>query len=213
MTGFCTRAPTFGTHAACRGCVRPDDNRCGEEISCLTACRDTGDPMVDREGFRPNVGIVLVNARNDVFLGQRVRDHKWQFPQGGIDRGETPVEAMYRELYEEIGLLPTHVKIIGRTRDWLRYEVPESFLRRGDRGNFRGQKQIWFLLRMVGSDGDICLRNTDHAEFDGWSWRKYWSPVDCVVEFKREVYMAALTELSRFLRRPSTFHRRAITAV
>ncbi|MGF7191198.1 putative (di)nucleoside polyphosphate hydrolase [Robbsia andropogonis] len=157
--------------------------------------------MLDREGFRPNVGIVLLNARNEVFWGKRLREHSWQFPQGGIKYGETPVQAMYRELHEEIGLLPEHVKVIGRTRDWLRYEVPDKFIRREVRGHYRGQKQIWFLLRMVGRDCDICLRTTTHPEFDAWRWNTYWVPLDAVIEFKRDVYHLALTELSRFVRR------------
>ncbi|MBN3803731.1 RNA pyrophosphohydrolase [Paraburkholderia sp. Ac-20336] len=158
--------------------------------------------MLDREGFRPNVGIILLNAHNEVFWGKRLREHSWQFPQGGIKYGETPVQAMYRELHEETGLLPEHVKVIGRTRDWLRYEVPDKFIKREVRGHYRGQKQIWFLLRMVGRDCDICLRATDHPEFDAWRWNEYWVPLDCVIEFKRDVYQLALTELSRFMRRP-----------
>ena len=135
--------------------------------------------MLDREGFRPNVGIILLNAHNEVFWGKRLREHSWQFPQGGIKYGETPVQAMYRELHEETGLLPEHVKVIGRTRDWLRYEVPDKFIKREVRGHYRGQKQIWFLLRMVGRDCDICLRATDHPEFDAWRWNEYWVPLDC----------------------------------
>ncbi|QKM49272.1 RNA pyrophosphohydrolase [Burkholderia glumae] len=113
------------------------------------------------------------------------------------------MQAMFRELHEETGLLPEHVKIIGRTRDWLRYEVPDKFIKREVRGHYRGQKQIWFLLRMVGRDCDICLRATDHPEFDAWRWNEYWVPLDAVIEFKRDVYQLALTELSRFLRRPA----------
>ncbi|WP_042302540.1 RNA pyrophosphohydrolase [Paraburkholderia kururiensis] len=159
--------------------------------------------MLDREGFRPNVGIILLNAHNEVFWGKRLREHSWQFPQGGIKYGETPMQAMYRELHEETGLHPEHVKIIGRTRDWLRYEVPDKFIKREVRGHYRGQKQIWFLLRMLGRDCDICLRATDHPEFDAWRWNEYWVPLDAVIEFKRDVYQLALTELSRFLRRPA----------
>ena len=157
--------------------------------------------MLDREGFRPNVGIILINARNEVFWGKRIGEHSWQFPQGGIKYGETPEQAMYRELHEEVGLLPEHVRIVGRTRDWLRYEVPDKFIRREIRGHYRGQKQIWFLLRMAGRDCDIRLRATDHPEFDAWRWSHYWVPLDAVIEFKREVYQLALTELSRFLQR------------
>jgi putative (di)nucleoside polyphosphate hydrolase len=85
----------------------------------------------------------------------------------------------------------------------LRYEVPDKFIKREVRGHYRGQKQIWFLLRMVGRDCDICLRATDHPEFDAWRWNEYWVPLDAVIEFKRDVYQLALTELSRFLRRPA----------
>ncbi|MFC3376883.1 RNA pyrophosphohydrolase [Rugamonas sp. CCM 8940] len=159
--------------------------------------------MLDREGFRPNVGIILLNAHNEVWWGKRVREHSWQFPQGGIKYGETPEQAMYRELEEEIGLRQEHVKIVGRTRDWLRYEVPDHFIKREIRGHYRGQKQIWFLLRMCARDNDVNLRLTDHPEFDAWRWHDYWVPLDVVIEFKREVYQRALQELSRFLTWPA----------
>jgi putative (di)nucleoside polyphosphate hydrolase len=155
--------------------------------------------MIDRDGYRPNVGIVLVNARNDVFWAKRVREHAWQFPQGGIQSGETPEEAMFRELQEEVGLDPHHVRILGRTRDWLRYDVPRHWVRRDARFLYRGQKQIWFLLRLVGRDCDVSLRRSDKPEFDAWRWQRYWVPLDAVVDFKREVYQLALSELARFL--------------
>jgi len=155
--------------------------------------------MLDREGYRPNVGIILVNARNEVFWGKRVREHSWQFPQGGIKHGETPEQAMYRELQEEIGLRPEHVRILGRTRDWLRYDVPRHWVKREWRNTYRGQKQIWFLLRLMGRDSDVCLRASPHPEFDAWRWNDYWVPLDTVIEFKRGVYQLALMELSRLL--------------
>ena len=157
--------------------------------------------MLDRDGFRPNVGIILLNQRSQVFWGKRIRTHSWQFPQGGIDRGENPEQAMFRELHEEVGLLPQHVQVLARTRDWLRYEVPDRFIRRDARGHYKGQKQIWFLLQLVGHDWDLNLRATDHPEFDAWRWNDYWVPLDVVVEFKRGVYEMALTELSRFVPR------------
>jgi putative (di)nucleoside polyphosphate hydrolase len=157
--------------------------------------------MLDRDGFRPNVGIILLNQRSQVFWGKRIRTHSWQFPQGGIDRGENPEQAMYRELHEEVGLLPQHVQVLARTRDWLRYEVPDRFIRRDARGHYKGQKQIWFLLHLVGHDWDLNLRATDHPEFDAWRWNDYWVPLDVVVEFKRGVYEMALTELSRYVPR------------
>ena len=162
--------------------------------------------MLDREGYRPNVGIVLLNSRNEVFWGKRVGQHSWQFPQGGIQQGESPEQAMYRELHEEVGLLPEHVQIIGRTRDWLRYDVPEEYLRRQNstrvhRAAYRGQKQIWFLLRLVGLDSDIQLRASEHPEFDAWRWVPFWIQLDAVIGFKREVYQLALSELARYLSR------------
>ena len=160
--------------------------------------------MLDRDGFRPNVGIILLNQRSQVFWGKRIRTHSWQFPQGGIDRGENPEQAMFRELHEEVGLFPQHVHVLARTRDWLRYEVPDRFIRRDARGHYKGQKQIWFLLQLVGHDWDLNLRATDHPEFDAWRWNDYWVPLDVVVEFKRGVYEMALTELSRFVPRLSS---------
>ena len=161
--------------------------------------------MLDKDGYRPNVGIILLNARNEVFWGKRVRQHSWQFPQGGIKHGESPEQAMFRELHEEVGLKPEHVKIVARTREWLRYEVPEQWIRRDLRGNYRGQKQIWFLLRLVGRDCDVCLRRSEKPEFDAWRWHEYWVPLDVVIEFKRDVYQSALQELSLYVFRS---HRR-----
>ncbi|HWN30093.1 MAG TPA: RNA pyrophosphohydrolase [Burkholderiales bacterium] len=157
--------------------------------------------MIDRDGYRPNVGIIILNSKNEVFWGKRVKEHSWQFPQGGIKPGETPEQAMYRELMEEVGLSAEHVKIIGRTRDWLRYEVPFKWVRREWRGAYKGQKQIWYLLRLVGRDCDVKLRSSSHPEFDAWCWQNYWVPLEFVIEFKREVYQQALNELSRFLSR------------
>ena len=163
--------------------------------------------MLDREGFRPNVGIILLNARNQVFWGKRLRTHSWQFPQGGIKYGESPEQAMLRELHEEVGLKPEHVRILARTRDWLRYEVPDHFIRKDARGHYRGQKQIWFLLRLMGHDSDLDLRATDHPEFDAWRWNDYWVPLELVIEFKRDVYQMALSELARFLPRVNHHNR------
>jgi putative (di)nucleoside polyphosphate hydrolase len=163
--------------------------------------------VLDKEGYRPNVGIILANPRNEVFWGKRVNQHAWQFPQGGIKGGETPLQAMYRELEEEIGLQREHVRLLGRTREWLRYEVPEKWARRQRDGRegakagaaYRGQKQIWYLLRMVGRDCDVKLRASGHPEFDAWRWHDYWVPLDAVIEFKRDVYRQALFELHRYL--------------
>ena len=152
--------------------------------------------MLDRQGYGPNVGIILCNAKNEVFWGKRIREHSWQFPQGGIKRGESPEEAMYRELHEEVGLLPEHVRILGRTKGWLRYEVPTHWIKREWRGSYKGQKQIWFLLRLVGRDNDVSLRATSKPEFDAWRCNDYWVPLEAVIEFKRGVYRMALNELA-----------------
>ena len=156
--------------------------------------------MLDKDGYRPNVGIILLNGRNEVFWGKRVKQHSWQFPQGGIKYGESPEQAMYRELWEEVGLKPEHVRIVGRTREWLRYEVPEQWIRRELRGNYRGQKQIWFLLRLVGRDCDVCLRKTAHPEFDAWRWVEAAELPDLVVPFKRQVYERVVEEFAPLLR-------------
>lgn len=155
--------------------------------------------MLDRDGYRPNVGIVIVNSNNEVFWGKRIREHSWQFPQGGIKQGESPEEAMFRELHEEVGLLPEHVQVLARTRDWLRYDVPKHWIKREWRSTYRGQKQIWFLLRLIGRDSDIDLRASGHPEFDAWRWARYWVQLDSVIEFKRGVYKSALNELGDHL--------------
>ncbi len=163
--------------------------------------------MIDREGYRPNVGIILCNARNQVFWAKRVNQHAWQFPQGGIKPGESPEQAMYRELNEEVGLHPVHVRVLGRTREWLRYDVPSHWARRDCRSHYRGQKQIWFLLRLTGRDCDVCLRASSHPEFDAWRWNDYWIEMESVVEFKRDVYRLALQELERFLLKDNHYLR------
>jgi putative (di)nucleoside polyphosphate hydrolase len=157
------------------------------------------DAMIDRDGYRPNVAIVLVNSRNQVFWGKRIKEHAWQFPQGGIKPGESPEEAMYRELNEETGLESRHVRILGRTRDWLHYNVPTHWVKREWRGTYKGQKQIWFLLRLVGRDCDISLRASGHPEFDAWRWHDYWVPLESVIDFKREAYRLGLEQLAEFL--------------
>ncbi len=108
---------------------------------------------------------------------------------------------MYRELYEEVGLHPEHIEIVGRTREWLYYDLPEHFLRNNRRGqsNFRGQKQVWYLLRLVCEEDQVCLTRSRKPEFEDWEWVDYWKPVEQVVDFKREVYEQALRELEPFL--------------
>jgi len=153
--------------------------------------------VIDNEGFRANVGIILSNCDGEVFWGKRIGQTSWQFPQGGIDKGETPLQAMFRELEEETGLLQKHVEVVGSTKDWLRYRLPKKMVRRGTNGKVCiGQKQRWFLLKMVCEDSSVNLTANDVPEFDGWRWVNYWLPAKEVVYFKRRVYERALQELA-----------------
>lgn len=157
--------------------------------------------MVDADGFRPNVGIILCNDHGQVLWARRVggRD-AWQFPQGGIKHREKVEDALYRELYEEVGLESTSVEILARTNGWLRYRLPRRMRRHNSSPGFIGQKQKWFLLRMLGEDQAVRVDQTDKPEFDHWRWVSYWYPVGQVVEFKRDVYRRALKELAPHVR-------------
>lgn len=155
--------------------------------------------MIDEHGYRPNVGIILCNDAHLVLWARRSGQAGWQFPQGGVRPNESPEEAMFRELREEVGLTPAHVQVLGRTRDWLRYDIPPAFRRRSPGSAIRGQKQIWFLLHLLGSEADVCLDASERPEFDAWRWIEYWSALDQIVAFKREVYRQALTELAPML--------------
>lgn len=155
--------------------------------------------MIDSEGYRLNAGIILCNDVGRVFWARRVGMRSWQFPQGGIKTNETPEEAMYRELYEEVGLKRDQVQLIGRTRDWLRYELPDRYIRKHSQPLCIGQKQIWYILRLTSHESSICLDCSTKPEFDAWCWVDYWHPLSDVVYFKREVYRQALTELGHFL--------------
>lgn len=155
--------------------------------------------MIDRDGFRPNVGIILSNADGQVFWARRVGQTIWQFPQGGIHVRETPEEAMYRELHEETGLESYHVAVIGCTREWLRYRLPRRLVRKDRDPVCIGQKQIWFMLRLIGNDNDVRLDACEKPEFDFWRWVAYWYPLEEVVSFKRQVYARALKEFAPLL--------------
>ena len=172
--------------------------------------------MIDAEGYRPNVGIVVANALGQVLWARRVGGHDaWQFPQGGVQDGEKPEQALFRELEEEIGLREEHVKILGCTDGWLRYQLPQH-MRRDQRRSakrsnkkssksqggrrqpvaFRGQKQKWFLLEMLADDAQVRFDLCDKPEFDEFKWVSYWYPVKQVIDFKRDVYRRALKQLA-----------------
>jgi len=156
--------------------------------------------VIDPDGYRPNVGIILMRPDGQVFWARRVRRDGWQFPQGGMNSDETPIEAMYRELREETGLLPGHVEVLGATPGWLRYRLPPRAVRHHDRLVCIGQKQVWFLLRMLAAEADLRLDLTDKPEFDLWRWVDFWYPVEHVVTFKRGVYASALRHLAPIAR-------------
>jgi len=146
--------------------------------------------MIDKYGFRSNVGIVLLNERGQVFCGRRIGMSAWQFPQGGINRNESPEAAMYRELKEEVGLDPEHVELLGATKGYIRYNQQPLCI---------GQKQIWFLLKFRADEALLRLDSAEDPEFDAWRWVDYWDPLGFVVPFKRNVYERALHEFSDFV--------------
>jgi putative (di)nucleoside polyphosphate hydrolase len=150
--------------------------------------------MIDTDGYRANVGIVLCNPAGQVMWARRVGQDAWQFPQGGISASESPCDAMYRELWEETGLESDHVSVLGETDSWLRYKLPKRLMRRSE-PRCIGQKQMWYLLRLESDEDHFDLGASDTPEFDHWEWVDYWYPVENVVFFKRRVYQCALAQL------------------
>jgi putative (di)nucleoside polyphosphate hydrolase len=145
------------------------------------------------------VGIILCNDRRQLFLARRVGGNAWQFPQGGIQESETPEQAMFRELEEEVGLTADQVELMGCTEEWLRYRLPERYIRHNSKPLCVGQKQRWFLLRVLCEESNFCLDRSPKPEFDNWRWVKYWQPIREVIYFKRKVYSRALEELAPVL--------------
>jgi len=158
--------------------------------------------MIDPDGYRPNVGIVLLNRERQVFWAQRVNNDGWQFPQGGMRTDETPVEAMYRELQEETGLLPSHVELLGSTPGWLRYRLPRKYQRHFSKPLCIGQKQVWFLLKFLADDSAFSLTLTESPEFSNFRWVDFWYPAENVIRFKRRVYRRALSLLEPMVDEP-----------
>jgi putative (di)nucleoside polyphosphate hydrolase len=151
------------------------------------------------EGYRPGVGVVLLDPMNRVFVGRRIdiAGDNWQMPQGGIDKGETPRQAAMRELKEEVGT--DKAEIIAESTRWLSYEVPSDVTRRLWRGRYRGQRQKWFAMRFLGHDEEIDLR-THHPEFDAWKWVPPADLPRLIVPFKRQLYLDVLAEFDGILR-------------
>lgn len=152
--------------------------------------------MIDKAGYRYGIGIILVNDKRQVFFAKRIGMAAWQFPQGGMKESETPEQTMYRELKEEIGLNPEDVEVVASTRRWLRYRLPGRLIRHHAKPLCIGQKQKWFLLRLVNQEPAFDLNATDDPEFDSWAWVSYWYPLKQVVTFKRRVYVMALKEFA-----------------
>jgi putative (di)nucleoside polyphosphate hydrolase len=152
--------------------------------------------VIDKAGYRQGVGIILMNANRQLFFAKRIGMAAWQFPQGGMKAEETPLDSMYRELKEEIGLNPEDVEVVACTRRWLRYRLPGRLVRHYAKPLCIGQKQKWFLLRLVSDDSKIDLNANASPEFDSWSWVSYWAPLKQVVIFKRRVYVMALKEFA-----------------
>lgn len=151
---------------------------------------------IDENGFRQNVGIILMDEANQVLIAGRSGRSGWQFPQGGVQRRESAEQAMFRELREEVGLDPDDVRISGVTREWIRYRLPKKYQRREAEPLCVGQKQRWFLLSLISDPGKLRFDATDQPEFDRCRWVDYWTPVEEVIFFKREVYIRALRELA-----------------
>ncbi|MFU2078706.1 RNA pyrophosphohydrolase [Avibacterium endocarditidis] len=155
--------------------------------------------MIDFDGYRPNVGIVICNRKGQVLWAKRYGQNSWQFPQGGINDNETAEQAMYRELFEEVGLTRKDVKLLYVSKQWLRYKLPKRLLRYDSKPMCIGQKQRWFLLQLVSDEKDINMQTTKSPEFDGWRWVSFWYPVRQVVPFKKEVYRKAMKEFAAVL--------------
>ena len=155
--------------------------------------------MIDSDGYRANVGIILSNHDGAVLWARRMGQDAWQVPQGGINPEEDAEQAMYRELWEEVGLQAEDVEIIAATNSWLRYKLPKRMVRRHCSPVCIGQKQKWFLLRLLSHENQLKLDVSGKPEFDEWKWVDYWYPVNNVVYFKKRVYRCALQQLKAHL--------------
>ena len=151
--------------------------------------------MIDNDGYRKNVGIILCNSQNKLLICKRLGEESWQFPQGGFEKNENAESAMFRELFEEIGLKKNDVLILGETKSWLKYDLPKKYQRKTNNRLCIGQKQKWFLLRLITDDSNISFLNSKRPEFDSWQWVEDKKPMEIVINFKREVYKKALEEL------------------
>ncbi len=153
--------------------------------------------MIDEQGYRANVGIVISNQRGQLFWARRIGNpNAWQFPQGGVHEGEATEVALFRELHEETGLERTDVQILSCTDDWLRYKLPKHLIRYHAKPLCIGQKQIWYLLELVSDESKIRLDHSHSPEFDKWCWVDYWYPLKAVINFKFDVYQTVLQKFA-----------------
>ena len=155
--------------------------------------------IIDAQGYRLNIGIILINQDNDVLWAQRSRQNAWQFPQGGVQQGEKLYQALYRELKEELGLEPSDVKIEASTPGFLRYKLPAGLIRHDNHPLCIGQKQKWYLLRLIKDEQRINLLQSEKPEFESWKWVPFWYPLKYVISFKKDVYRKALNHFSSYL--------------
>ena len=151
--------------------------------------------MIDNDGYRKNVGIILCNSQNKLLICKRLGEESWQFPQGGFEKNENAESAMFRELFEEVGLKKNDISILGITNSWLKYDLPKKYQRKTNNKLCIGQKQKWFLLRLISDDTNIVFSNSKRPEFDSWQWVEDDKPMEIVIDFKRDVYKKALEEL------------------
>ena len=151
--------------------------------------------MSEESNYRLNVGLIIVNNYRKVLICKRKNSNQWQFPQGGIDKGESPIEAAKREIFEEVGIKSSQIRVLGKIKDWVKYEIPKKLAKK----NFKkkgivGQKQKWFIFK-IKSKASISFINDPDNEFDDFAWVSYWHPIALIVSFKKDVYRSVLAEL------------------
>jgi putative (di)nucleoside polyphosphate hydrolase len=151
--------------------------------------------MNEESNYRLNVGLIIVNNYGKVLICKRKNSNQWQFPQGGIDEGESPIEAAKREIFEEVGIKPSKIKVLGKIKDWVKYEIPKELAKKSfKKKGIVGQKQKWFIFK-IKSEACISFVNDPDNEFDDFAWVSYWRPIALIVSFKKEVYRNVLAEL------------------
>ena len=151
--------------------------------------------MSEESNYGLNVGLIIVNNYGKVLICKRKNSNQWQFPQGGIDKGESPIEAAKREIFEEVGIKSSQIRVLGKIKDWVKYEIPKKLAKKNFKKNgIVGQKQKWFIFK-IKSKASISFINDPDNEFDDFAWVSYWHPIALIVSFKKDVYRSVLAEL------------------